>query len=287
MAILSAAVAAAALAAVLAKGTLVEVDAFTFVWLQIAIGAGLLTVHTLVLRRERVPALDRRTWLLLAAIGVCHFTAARVLFIVGLQHLPATTHAYLVNFVGVVTLALSIPLLGERPTRRQLAGTLLALAGLTVYFRAVPSGDEAAGVLVVGGGVVALAMTNNLIRRLTRAPRFDLSDPMISMLTVWIGGVPVALAGVWRDGLAPLPHFGATVVVAFSALVTIAVGATVFNYALRTLRSYEASVLASGGVIYTAVFAFALLGERLLAHQWVGIAMMLLGIIAVQTGRRA
>jgi drug/metabolite transporter (DMT)-like permease len=59
----------------------------------------------------------------------------------------------------------------------------------------------------------------------------------------------------------------------------------VFNYILRTLRSYEASILASSGVIYTALLAVPILGERLALHQLVGIAMMLVGIALAQVRR--
>ena len=57
------------------------------------------------------------------------------------------------------------------------------------------------------------------------------------------------------------------------------------NYVLRTLRSYEASILAGSGVIWTAVFAVQILGERLALHQIVGIAMMLVGFSLVQVRR--
>ena len=57
------------------------------------------------------------------------------------------------------------------------------------------------------------------------------------------------------------------------------------NYVLRTLRSYEASILAGSGVIWTAIFAVPILGERLAFHQIVGIAMMLVGFPLVQVRR--
>jgi drug/metabolite transporter (DMT)-like permease len=71
-------------------------------------------------------------------------------------------------------------------------------------------------------------------------------------------------------------------VIALNGLVSIAIGFTVFNRALRTLRSYEASVLAASGVIYTALLAVPILGERLAWHEIAGIAMMLAGIVLAQ-----
>ena len=57
------------------------------------------------------------------------------------------------------------------------------------------------------------------------------------------------------------------------------------NYVLRTLRSYEASILAGSGVIWTAIFAVPILGERRALHQIVGVAMMLVGFSLVQVRR--
>jgi drug/metabolite transporter (DMT)-like permease len=52
-------------------------------------------------------------------------------------------------------------------------------------------------------------------------------------------------------------------IILLNAIVGIAIGLTVFNYVLRTLRSYESSILAASGVIHTAILAVPIPGERL------------------------
>ena len=109
---------------------------------------------------------------------------------------------------------------------------------------------------------------------------------MISTIAVWIGGIPVVLAGLtidWPPAVAGLRNWG---IILLNGVVGIAIVLTVFNYVLRTLRSYEASVLAASGVIWTALFAIPILGERLESHQIVGIAVMLAGIVLAQFRRR-
>jgi drug/metabolite transporter (DMT)-like permease len=69
------------------------------------------------------------------------------------------------------------------------------------------------------------------------------------------------------------------------AVVGIAIGLTVWNFILRTLRSDEASILGASSVIYTALFAVPILGERLALHQIAGMALMLLGVSLVQVRR--
>lgn len=58
-----------------------------------------------------------------------------------------------------------------------------------------------------------------------------------------------------------------------------------WNSILWTLRSYEASILAASTVIYTALFAVPILGERLALHQIAGVALMLVGLSLVQVWR--
>ena len=117
-----------------------DVPPFTFVWLQYAIGGLAITLYTFVIRRERIPNdLPRNAWSYILWIGLLNFVVVRVMFLLALERLPATTHAYLINFVGIATMVLSIYFLGERPSFVQMSGALLAVLGLRVFFQALPA----------------------------------------------------------------------------------------------------------------------------------------------------
>jgi hypothetical protein len=55
-------------------------------------------------------------WTSLIWIGIGNFTIVRVLCMLALDRLLATTHAYLVNFVGIATMLMSIVIVQERPS---------------------------------------------------------------------------------------------------------------------------------------------------------------------------
>ena len=276
----------ASLVGVLAKLAPRDVPAFTFVWLQIAIGGILLTLFTFLLRGERIPkGLGRQVWLYIIMIGVGNFTIVRVVFMLALEPLPATTHTYLINFVGIVTMLMSLFILKEWPSIFQVVGAALAVFGLHVFFPEIPPPSELIGVVYVAIGVLALAFTNNMARKLAIITRGGLSNNIISTVALWIGGVPVVLAGLTTDWPPPVVGWQNWGIILLNAIVSIAIGLTVWNYVLRTLRSYEASILASTSVIYTAVFAIPILGEHLALHQIVGIIMMLAGVVLVQLRR--
>lgn len=277
---------ATCLAGVLAKHSLGDVPAFTFVWLQIGIGCGLLTLYTFVVRRERIPTgLGCQVWAYVVWLGIANFAIVRVLFMLSLERLPATTHTYLVNFVGVVTMVMSIFLLRERPSLFQVGGALVALSGLWVFFPELPPPDQQIGLLYVSIAVLALASTNNIARKLALVTRNQLSNNVVSTLAALIGGLPVVGYGLWTDGAPALPGWKHWGIIALNGLVAISVGLTVWNFILRTLRSYEASILAATSVIFTALFALPILGERLAGHQIVGIVLMLAGVVLAQIRR--
>ena len=256
--------------------------------MQLGIGGLLLGIYTFAVRGERIPAsLSRRAWLYLIAIGIGNFAIVRVVFVLALSRLPATTHAYLVNFVGIVTMLISAAWLREAPRIHQIGGRA-ARSGRTARLlpRSAPP-SELSGIFLVGIGVLTLATTNNLTRKLGLESGHLLSNNVVSALTLLIGGLPVVAAGLVTDGPLPIRDGVTWGIVLFNAVIGLALGVTVFNRTLRTLRSYEASVLATTGVVLTPLFAVPILGETLDARQAAGIAMMLAGVALVQIRRSA
>ena len=279
----SAVLIAGSFASVLGKLALRDVPSFTFVWLQIAIGGGLLTLYTFAFRRERIPqGLRREVWAYILWLGIGNYMIVRVLFMLALGKLPATTFIYLVNFVGIVTMLMSIFILWERPSALQLLGAIVAILGLRLFFREIPLPAERVGVIYLGLGVLALASTNNIARKLALVTENGLSNSVVSTVALWIGGLPVILVGLltdWPPAVSSGRHWG---IIALNGGVSITIGLTVWNHVLRTLRSYEASILGTSTVFYTAFFAAPILGERLALHQIAGIVAMLAGVALVQ-----
>jgi drug/metabolite transporter (DMT)-like permease len=274
---------ASALTAIISKQALLEVSPFRFVWLSFAIGLPLLLSYAYVWKGEPRPrALPLDIWLRLGLVGLLSYGAVRLLFMSGLERLPATTQAFLVNLVGLATMAFSALLLREYPARRQVIGALIALLGVKLFFREIPSPETMTGIYFVLAGVVALALVNVLIRGLVIDPRHRLGVASLTAVTLLVGAAPLLVWGLLKGEAAVLPSPRVLGAAALNATVGIAFGPVVFTRILKTLRSYEASVLAATSIIWVALLAIPLLGESLDMSQAGGIAVMLAGLVLTQ-----
>ena len=274
------------LGTVLTKLSLSDVDAFTFAWLSVAVGMVGLLFYTFVIRKERIPRdLSRRIWSYLFAIGFFNFLVARTTITLSLDLLEATTNTYLVNFVGFVTMGMSIFILKESPTLFQLLGAVVALIGLRIFFLEVPPPSELRGVLLILIGILGIAYTNNITRKLSIITDNQLSNNIISTVALLIGGGLLVVVGIIVDWPPQISGAANWATLFYAGLVMIAFSMTVWNHILRTLRSYEASILGASTVIWTALLAIPILGESLTGNEVWGIVLMLAGLALVQVRR--
>jgi drug/metabolite transporter (DMT)-like permease len=273
--------------AVLMKMALNEaMSPLTLAWTTTGIGMIALAFYTFVIKGERIPrGLSRRVWYYMIAIGICNFVISRISRPLALERLPASTTAFLGNFIGLMTMGMSIFILKETPSIFQLIGALVALSGLLVFFLELPSTYELIGVLLIFIGISAVAYTNNSARKVHIISDFKLSNNILSTIALLVGGTITVVIGLifdWPPRIPTWKHWG---IVFYIGIVTVAFGLTVWNYVLRTLRSYEASILGASSVIWTAILAVIILGETLAINQIAGIALMLVGLMLVQIRR--
>ena len=267
---------------VLSKLALRDVHPLSLTWLTVGIGMLLLTFYTFVIRREHIPHMSRQVWLMIVAIGFFNFVTGRIAGMYALSLLPATTNTYLSNFIGFLTMGMSIIILKESPTVFQVLGAVVALAGLRVFFQKIPAPSEMLGVLLAAISITGVAYTNNIARKLAIVTKNSISNYVISTLALLIGGSITVLIGLIFDHPLQVTGWKNWGIIFYLAIVSVAIGLTVWNQILRVLRSYEASILGASTVIWTALLAVPFLGEHLDFHKIIGIGLMLVGLILVQ-----
>lgn len=274
------------LGTILTKLVLADVPPFTYAWTSIGLGMIIMSVYTFLIRKESIPKnLGKRIWWYIIAIGICNFTISRLLRPIGIMRLPVITNTYVGNFIGFLTMAMSIFILNEYPSIFQLLGAGIAIYGITLYFNEPLQAGEFFGVLMVLISIVAVAYTNNIARKLAMRTENKLSNNFISTTALLIGGIGAVIAGFIFDSPPKVPDLKSWGIIIYSGAINIALGLTVWNSILRTLRSYEASILGSSSIIWTTLLAILLLGEKPSINQWMGMGTMLIGLTLVQVRR--
>lgn len=271
------------LGGVLSKIVLADIAPFTFAWTSIAVGMIVLSFYTFIIRKERIPEkMGKQVWLIIVAIGVCNFVISRLTRPFAIERLPVTTNSYISNFIGFITMAMSIFFLREYPSIFQLIGAGIAIGGLTVYFQDPLASGELVGIVVILIGITAVAFTNNIARKLALLTKNAVSNNIISTLALLIGGVLALVAGLIFDFPPKVPNLQSWGIIIYAGIVNIGLGLTVWNHILRTLRSYEASILGASSLIYSTILAVLILKEQLTENLIIGIGLMIVGLILVQ-----
>lgn len=262
-----------------------DIPPLTFAGLRYALASVVLL--PLFVRRtsyRSLRQLSARDWVLLALLGLLLYAVTQGAQFVALQYLRSATVGLVLSFTPVVVAALGVPLLGERPSPRQLLGMGVLLVGVGVYFQPLrfPVAE------LVGLGVMTLGLLGNasaavLGRRYNRGD--DLSALAVTTVTMSIGSLVLLVGGVTVQGL-PAISLRNWLVVGWLAVVNTAFAFTLWNHTLQTLSAVESSIVNNTMLIQVAVLGWVFLGESLAVLDAVGLVLVAGGVLAVQLGRR-
>jgi drug/metabolite transporter (DMT)-like permease len=258
-------------------------DPITFAWVTVGIAMIVMSLYTFGVRRERIPkGLSKQVWYFIIMIGLCNFTISKLSRPFAMERLPVVTVSYVGNFIGFITMGMSIFILKEVPTIFQLVGALVAFIGIRIFFIVGPTSYELIGILYILIGIVAVAYTNNIARKLAIVTQFQLSNNIVSTVALLIGGTITVGVGLLTDWPPDIHGWKSWGIILYTSIVTIALGLTVWNNILRTLRSYEASILGASTIIWTTIMAVIILGETLTTYKIIGMVFMGIGLVLVQ-----
>ena len=267
---------------VVMKQVLAHAGPFDFAALRYLLGAAVLFAAMLATGRSLQPPPWRPTVL----IGVCQTAAFQGLEQYALMSGGAGHVALLAYTMPFWAVLLAWLLLGDRPTARHWLGLALAALGLLCIIEPWHAlGSALSTTLAIAGGL-AWAGGTVLSKRLFRQHPV----PVLS-LTAWqmlAGGVVlgvVALA-VPQRSIAWTPGFIAGL--AYSVVLASAVAWWLWSIVLQRLSTTVASVSSLGVPVVCVMLAWLILHERPAPMEWLGIALVMLGLVAVSgLGRRA
>lgn len=225
------------------------------------------------------PKLGWRDWLILIAQAGAGSVGYTTLLIAGLSLTSATDAGVVIGTLPIVSAAIAILLLGERPDRRMLAAIALAAVGvLTIVFK---PGEGAAhsplGIVLIFGAVIC----EGLFILINRRVRAEISPLALSTLMAGLGLAVALIPALFEAPSAAQIDKGAIVAVLYYALIPTVVGFVLWYAGSARVSGTEASVFTALAPVSAVLFAFLLLGEPVGTHQLLGIGCVLAAVLGL------
>ncbi|WP_241055476.1 DMT family transporter [Achromobacter xylosoxidans] len=232
----------------------------------------------------RLPRLDRRDWLLLAAQAVAGSVGYTTLLIAGLRRTSAVDGGVILGTLPLVSAAIAIAVLGERPGK----ATLLAIAAAAAGVWLMTHGDAASGAgswignALVLGAVLCEGLFILLQKRL-RAP-----VPPLALSTLMCAiGLAVCLPASLAEAPWTLALSGeALLAVAYYALVPTVAGFVLWYAGAERVAGSEAALFTAIAPVSAVVLAALLLDESMSARQLAGMACVLGAVLILGRTRK-
>lgn len=263
---------------------LADVPALTFAGLRYVLAAVvLLPVFLYRADYRSLRDLSAKDGGLLVLLGVLMYAVTQGAQFVALQYLRSATVGLVLTFTPVVVAAFGAPLLGERPSYRQLLGMGVLFLGVGIYFQPLrfPVAEMIGlGVMVVG--LFGNASASILGRRFNRGDA--LSPLAVTTVSMSLGSLVLLTSGVTVQGL-PRISLQNWLIIGWLAVVNTAFAFTLWNHTLQTLSAVESSIINNTMLIQVAALGWVFLGESLTTIDVLGLLLVAAGALLVQLAR--
>jgi drug/metabolite transporter (DMT)-like permease len=240
-----------------------------------ALGAIALWVALLLLRRP-LPSL--RIGLIAVALGATTYAAASATYLASIERMGAGPAGVVSYCYPVLVMAGAIMLGRERLSRRRTAALGLAVAGV--------------GLLVAGGGLGAVNLPGALLAFasacvytayvLTSSALRDRVDALTLSTLVATGAAGAFAIAHSVHGGAPVHTTTAALAVVALALVPTAFAVSAFLSGLGRIGPSRASIASSLEPAVAVACGVLLLGERLVAVQFLGAGLVVAAVLAIE-----
>ena len=274
-----------AAAIVLVKLGLQDIPRLTFASMRYLVGALALLIYRGVSSKSFVPSANRSSWRWLIVLGVLLYGIVPAAQFISLDMVDAITFNFVFQAgIPLVTALLAGLFLKEATTRWEWFGIAVLIAGIFLFYPAVPHGNEAVGVALAVVAAAGVGGSNSVQRQVMRGGTISALDAaLIPMIMGSVGLFVVARL------VEPFPHLGWSQVALILALgvINTALAFTLWHMAMRSLNALHAGIIGSAQVIEVPIFAFFILGETMSIGRILGSLLVLAGILLVHLSKAA
>jgi drug/metabolite transporter (DMT)-like permease len=243
--------------------------------------AGIALLATALARpisRAELVTLDRSSWQAVALLGLVFYSVTQGAQFVAIDHQPAATSSLVLSLTPLIVAMTATWSLSEMSHPRQIVGAALVAIGAWLYF----SGELGATAVGMSAAVIGLGgnVASTLVgRHVNRAS--EVSPLTITALSMAIGAVVLTAVGVGAEGVPEVTNRG-WLIIAWLAGVNTAFAFTLWNGSLRRLTALESAGINNTMLVQIALLAWVYLGELPGTWQWIGIALVSVGVFLTQ-----
>jgi drug/metabolite transporter (DMT)-like permease len=241
--------------------------------------AGMLMLPFLLVGRHSIRRLSPRLWWRLFIIGLTAHGFGNGAIFFGLNYLSPTTLTFLSCFLPVFILFLGIVQLCEVPSKMQVFGLVLTLAGSAMFFSLGITGGELLGLGVALAGLISFSYSTVLGREIARDQQTSIL--VLTALPLAFGGLPLLAVALAGEGLPQMSWPAWQAVLALTLLNTI-LAYWLYNHSMQVLTAFETNIFLNLSPLGTAVLSRWLFGEQLTALQISGMFVVIAGVTLVQ-----
>jgi drug/metabolite transporter (DMT)-like permease len=209
----------------------------------------------------------------LLMVTLCIVIIPYVLFFIGSSTTSGINTSFLLLSEAVFTL-LFTPLIGEKTTSQKLAGAVGVLigAGLILYngeFR-LNTGDVM---------IIASTITYPVGNFYAKKALFRVSPSTILLVRFSIGGLVILLLALLTESFSVDRVAHEWPLLLFNGLVLLGVGKIIFYEALGRLDISKVISLSMTFPLFSLVLLIGLFRESISHYQWIGIAVIMIGVL--------
>jgi drug/metabolite transporter (DMT)-like permease len=194
--------------------------------------------------RGNLRLLNTRDWLRLSIMGFAGFAIGSIMMFKGLEKLDATTSAFLLNGILILTFLLGAAFLKERPTSLQWLGLVVALAGGLVFFGVSVDLDDVYSIGLTLIGVLAYTINGLIGRSIAREKKVD--SLTLAALPMGIGGFVI----LFISPVHTFPPRSTWGIMLWLIVPSSMLAFLLWNHARQKLKAFEMSITLNGSSLF-------------------------------------
>ena len=227
--------------------------------------------------------LTRAQWRATIVFGILQNAVYLGMNFVAMQTVQASLAAIIASTMPLLVGLATWLFLGEKLKPLGIAGLIAGVIGVAIIMGArISGGVDLTGLLLCGVGVVALSAATLLVRGATSGGNFL----MVVGLQMLVGCVALSIATLLFETPHISPSWPLALAFLYTCLVPGLLATVVWFWLVNRIGATRAATFHFLNPFFGVAIAWLLLGEPLGVQDIIGVAVIALGILAVQVSRQ-